>query len=470
MSHSPENRALSAGIIPTFFYYAIPSLIGLIAITTANLVDGIFVGRFIGSDALAAITLLIPYLTLLFGIALMFAIGGSVRAGKYIGENNLKAASAIFSKSLLATAGVATLFACISLGFKQPLFSALGAPTSLIKQMDAYFSVISWALIIQLITMVLYYFVRADGFPILATSALVTGAVLNILLDAYFIVFLEQGLSGAAYATFIAQSVQLMLLCCYFFQSKRTLFFSWNQRQWGEIFHTAYNGISELINEISVGVVLLLINWLMMERIGVEGVAAFTVVNFLIFLSLMLSYGIADALHLVTSQNFGAQNYTRMSQFFNTAVVSVIAIGALLVVGIHYAHHSIAHWFLGQNNPSSLELATQFFAIIWPIFLINGTNIILSCYLTAIHKATTSAMIASARSLVFPATLLLIFAWLFKQNILASSVADWRFLLALPTAEWLAFFFALLLIYPHLPNRIMSLSNPSIIDANSANQ
>ena len=72
---------LQGAIFPTFVRYAIPSILGLLAITTASIVDGIFVGRFVSSDALAAVNLMIPYLTLLFGLALMITIGGAVRAG-----------------------------------------------------------------------------------------------------------------------------------------------------------------------------------------------------------------------------------------------------------------------------------------------------------------------------------------------------------------------------------------------------
>src|SRR5210317_1390475 len=96
-----ESHALDGAIFPTFFKYLLPSLVGLIAMTSASLVDGIFIGNYVGVTALAAVNLIIPIMTLLFGVGMMLSIGGSVRCGKYLGEGNAAAASAIFSKTLL---------------------------------------------------------------------------------------------------------------------------------------------------------------------------------------------------------------------------------------------------------------------------------------------------------------------------------------------------------------------------------
>ena len=81
-----DNPILTGPFWPVFFRYALPSVAGLLALTTANIVDGVFIGNFAGADALAALNLLIPWFTLLFGMALALAIGGTVRAGRYLGE------------------------------------------------------------------------------------------------------------------------------------------------------------------------------------------------------------------------------------------------------------------------------------------------------------------------------------------------------------------------------------------------
>src|SRR5690606_2139086 len=134
-----------------------------------------------------------------------------------------------------------------------------------------YFGVIRWVLVLQLTTMVLYYFVRADGHPILATASLITGALGNIGLDALFVIHLELGLAGAAYAMALSQVLQFGVLAIYFLSPSKTLTFSLAQRKWSHLAQASHNGVSEFINEISAGLIFWLLNILLVERLGVEG-------------------------------------------------------------------------------------------------------------------------------------------------------------------------------------------------------
>lgn len=450
MSSAQENPALAGRVLPTFVYYALPSLVGLIALTTSSLVDGIFVGTYVGGEALAAITLLLPVFTLLFAVALMFAIGGSVAAGKHIGANEEAAASEVFSQTLMAAAAVATLLALLSVPLEHALYEALSVPVSLEPMVGDYFGVIRWVLILQLTTMVLYYFVRADGHPVLATSALVTGALVNIGLDAAFVIGLEMGLRGAAYALFIAQVLQCSVLSAYFFSKSRTLFFMPLQRNWSRLVSACYNGVSEFINEISAGIIFWLLNRLLVARLGVEGVAAFSIVSYFVFLSLMLSYGVADALHLLVSQNLGARNEERISAFSKAALFCSLTIGLLLTMLLLVGRTTVTGWFLDPDDNEIAEAAAQMVLIVWPLFLINGTNVIASCYLTAIHEPRPSAIVATLRGLALPAVFLVVLFGLSDRWPL-SVLSGWSFLAALPLAEWCTFAVAVVLCSRHRP-------------------
>ncbi|MDA7746870.1 MATE family efflux transporter [Psychromonas sp.] len=441
-----NSPVLKGRVISTFFYYVLPSIIGLIAITTASLVDGVFVGNTIGADALAAITLLLPYFTLLISIALMVAIGGAVSAGKFIGEQDIVSASKVFSQSLIAIVCITSILAILSLFFESQLFRVLNIPDNMVELVKDYFSVIRWVFILQLLTMVLYYFVRADGHLKLATTALVVGAMINIVLDAWFILSLEMGLVGAAYATAIAQLIQFFILAHYFLSPKKTLTFSLTADNWRLFLRSAYNGISEFINELSVGLLFLLLNVLLISRLGIDGVAAFTVVNYFIFLSVMLCYGIADALHLLVSQNFGAKNILRMQQFLITAICTTFALGGVIIFVILIWQQTAISWFLSNDADHVSTITSQLILLIWPLFVVNGLNIILSCYLTAIHQPKASAIIALSRGLIFPISLLLICYFIF-----AESEVKFSFLIALPIAEWFAFFIAIWFCYRHWP-------------------
>jgi Na+-driven multidrug efflux pump len=314
--------------------------------------------------------------------------------------------------------------------------------------MSEYFLVIIWVLVAQLVTMVLYYFVRVDGFPGLATTALVTGAAANILLDALLVGYLDYGLRGAAIATGLAQVLQFAVLACYFLKPERKLHFQLQQKHWQEIPQAFANGVSEWINELSVGLVMLLINWLLMTTQGVAGVAAFTVVNYLIFLSLMVFYGISDAMHVLISHNLGAGNAERIRRFMGCGATVILSLALTLVVTVWLFGNQVVRLFLDTTaDPATAALADRFLTILWPLFLVNGINVLLSVYLTAMHKALPSALVAFSRSLVLPALLLVG---------IARFAPEWPLLLALPLAEWLTFGLAIALFLRFRPQRVIT--------------
>lgn len=446
MSQSSQNDVILSGpVIATFMQFALPSILGLLAITTASIVDGIFVGHFVSSDGLAAINLLIPYLSLVFGLALMLAIGGAVRCGHFLGQTLTEKASAVFSKCLIVVLLVGLSFMLLSWCLDQTILGWLGTPEGLMPMIVPYFHIISAVLVVQIFTMVLYYFVRQDNGQKLATTALTTGALMNIILDALFIIHFEMGLLGAAWATAIAQTVQLFILLRYFLRQQRQL--HWNKPDnWSEMKQVSFNGLSEFINEISGGLVILVLNWLLVIRLGVDGIAAFAVINYLIFVSLMLYYGIADALHLLVSHNHGAGNAERIRQFVNTALSTVFMLSLGLTLLLLLKPQWLTQLFLDEASASTIQLSIQFIQLVWPLFLVNGINVMLSIYLTAMQKPKPSMLIALSRGFILPVGLLAVFALLWNTP---------EFLLALPLSEWLAFCLAAYLFKRFHPEKIL---------------
>ena len=155
---------VSGPIVPTFFRFVLPSMMSLLAISTASVVDGFFVGNYVGSDALAAVNLLMPYFTIWFGMALMLAVGGCVKAGAYLAQENVDAASAIFTRVFLVVMSSSLMVIPIVLVFEESLFLLLGADSSLYPLMSEYFRILCVAMVLQLCALILYYFVRVDNF------------------------------------------------------------------------------------------------------------------------------------------------------------------------------------------------------------------------------------------------------------------------------------------------------------------
>lgn len=446
-SDDEDRAALDGAIGPTFFRYLIPSLAGLIAMTSASLVDGIFIGNYVGVTALAAVNLIIPITALVFGIAMMLSVGGSVRAGKYLGENNVAAASAIFSKTLLSVAIYGVIVIVLSLAWEEALFAGLGATEALFPVMHDYYIVIMPFLFAQLIVVVLYFFVRLDGMPNLAGIALTIAAVVNVLLDYLFIVVYDWGLTGAAFATGLSQAIPMLVLMTYFYWPKRRLQFSPRQHQWREVFQSAYNGLSEFINEISGGIIAFIFNWMLIERAGVNGVAAITVVNYLMLLGFMMFFSISDTIAVMVSQNFGAGLVQRIEGFLKLAGSVVAATGAIFIGLLLTMSEEMISVFVDEHNSTEMMLlAKEFVPFFWPVFLFVGFNMLVSGYLTAIHRPFESGVIALFRSLILPAGFLVLFYYY---------LSDYQFVAAIAVAEGVAFGVAAVFFYRWRPTEAL---------------
>lgn len=442
-----DNHALEGAIVPTFFKYLLPSLIGLIAMTSASLVDGIFIGNYVGITALAAVNLIIPITTLLFGVGMMLSIGGSVRAGKYLGEGNPAAASAIFSKTLMFVAVYGVVVICLGLIFEAQLFTAVGATAELFPVMSEYYGIIVPFLFAQLIVIVQYFFIRLDGFPNLAAAALAIGSVINIALDYLFIAVYDWGLAGAAYATGLSQALPMFVMLIYFLRPERKLNFGLRQNNWKEVLQAAYNGISEFINEVSGAIIAFIFNWMMIQRAGVSGVAAITVVNYLLFLGFMMFFAISDTSQVMISQNFGARKVERIRAFLKTASALIAVLSVALIAVLTSSSDTLINLFVDEDNSAeTVALASQFVTYVWPLFLFAGFNMLISGYLTALHLPFQSGVVALCRGLIFPVGfLVLLYYW----------SPDYYFVIALPIAEGLTFVLAIVMFLRHRPEKAL---------------
>ncbi|MDE0841429.1 MAG: MATE family efflux transporter, partial [Porticoccaceae bacterium] len=284
------------------------------------------------------------------------------------------------------------------------------------------------------------------------------GAALNIALDYLFIAVYDWGLAGAAFATGVSQVVSTLVLLSYFFNPQRLLRFGFRQDNWIEVLQAAYNGVSEFINEVSGGIIAFIFNWMLIQRAGVEGVAAITVVNYLLMVGFMAFFAISDTIQVMVSQNFGARNPQRINAFLQTAAVAVIVIGALCIAVLLTASEALILLFLddqpGQGG-DTLLLALTFVNYVWPLFLFAGVNMLISGYLTAIHRPFQSGVIAVCRSLVLPAGLLIVFY---------SFLSDYQFVAALPVAEGLTFVLATVMYLRHMPMRALRDEHPRGFD------
>ncbi len=446
MSKSRFMDMIKGNITLVFFYHAIPNVLGMLALSSSGIIDGIFVGNIVGDYALASINIIMPLFSFLIGVGIMFSVGGMVRCGKYIGEGNHQAANEVFSKTLI-TVGVSTLIlSAAGLMFIDQVIMLLGANDVLAPLVREYLVIMLLFMFFLPVSLCLAFFVRVDGQPVFAAVAIISAAFINVLLDWQLVGVWKMGLQGAALATGAAHITSFSVLLLHFVTKKSVLRFFWPRHAWGEMLHAAYNGMSEFTNQLSAAIVILVFNWVMIRRFGVEGVAAFTIMHYIFFAEQIIVYGFSDALQPIISTNFGARRPDRISGFLVLGISCAVTVGVVLVVLLLAIPEKLASLFLDNGTDATYRLTLAFISFSWPAFLWNGSNVVFSSYFTAIHKPLPSAVIALSRTLFFP----LIFI-----TVLPIFFGDAGIFVSFSIAEFLTFLIVLLFFSVMRPQKVI---------------
>ena len=247
-----QNEILTKSITPLFFKFGIANVISLLALSSASMIDAMFVGNFCGKESLAAVNLISPVMSLMSGLNLVFGSGGSVRVGKYLGENRFDKAHAMFTKTVVAVSSVMIFFSVFFFVFAEEVTAFLGAEEGPLHSLAAaYLRAVSPFFLTWGLVYTFSLFIRVDGRPKLATFGLLSTAVINIALDALFIVGFQWGVSGAALATGLSSVGPTAVFLVYILFFSKNLKLKRPDGRWHELLLAAFNGSSEFLSEIS---------------------------------------------------------------------------------------------------------------------------------------------------------------------------------------------------------------------------
>ena len=182
----------------------------------------------------------------------------------------------------------------------------------------------------------------------------------------------------------------------------------------------------------------------MIKNFDIEGIAAFTVINYLLMIGIMISFGISDSLQPIISKNFGAKENKRIEEFLKLAFITTGLVGVIMILLIIFTPNTLANIFLEDTNYKTKQIVLSFATFIWIAFLFNGINLVISAYLTAIHKPLAS--IAVSRSFIFPIFFIFTLPFFFNLN---------GIFMAIPMAEFMTFIIAVILFKNFSPRKII---------------
>lgn len=416
----------------SFFYHGLPWTFGYLCLSSVSIIDAFFLGNYVGSDALAAVTLSVPIVTLIFASEIMLGAGASVRCGTYLGKGDTRNASRIFSQAILTVYLSIAVMSLAVLFFLDPIIGLLGADETLAPILKEYLQVLILFNLFLPSGFVLNYFVSIDGNPVLASASMFVSAATNIFLSWLLITKLDMGVAGVAIGSGVGYFAGFLTLVGHFFSKrKRQLYWTWIRERWLEVFTAAKNGISEGINDLSAGIIALLLNWVVMLELGLPGLVALTIAGIILDIQSTLVFGLGDALQQLVSVNNGAKKYQRIAAFLKLAAQSSLVIGLFSVAAGVLWSDGIADFFMESADEENYALVSQVIILISPVFLFSGINTIIAAYFTGLENPLYSGLIALMGTLVFPVVMVLSLMYLFGGLIVfwAISVAEFLTLL-----------------------------------------
>lgn len=369
-----------------------PTLLGLISSVLLNLADGIFVGRGVGSDALAAINIAAPVFQIATGIALMFGSGVSVVAAVHLSKGNVKAANInvtqAFTVGLLLMA-VALAFINV---FPRQTAALFGGSDMLYPMVHQYLVGVSPCLLFMVVNMVGLFAIRLDGSPNYAMSVNAVSAVLNIFLDWLFVFPLQWGIFGAAVATSISAGVGTLMVACYFLRLSHRLKLYRPKLSRTALRLTARNcgymlrlGLPTFIAETAISCMMITGNYVFMHYLHEDGVAAFSVACYLFPMIFMFGNAIAQSSLPIVSYNYGLGKSGRIRETLRLSVGMACGLGlAMSVLGYLFASQ-IVDLFIASSSPANAigERGVPLFLLTCLPFTLN---VVLIGYLQSLER------------------------------------------------------------------------------------
>ncbi len=403
-----ETHFVTLPVKKVFFKLTIPSVMSMFFSSIYMMADGIFVGHFVGSDALAAVNMVMPVIMILFAVSNMIAVGSSVKVSTALGEKNPGKARSMFSFSTALVIGVGVFFAAAGLLFSKPLIHQVIGEDQLAEMAIQYSRVLMLGLPFIMPLFAMDNFLRVCGKARYSMWINIIVSVLNIFLDWLMVAKWEWGISASALATVISMMVGSVFSFFPFFSKKITLYFTKPKIKKAELLGMLYNGSSEFLSSIASSVIATLINAVLLYLGGSVAVASYGIVMYIDTLLVGVLYGVVDSIQPAVSYNLGAGKVKRTFSFFKISCVVTAAISVLCMAVILIFPDKLAAVFSEKGNVQVMQMTVAALLLFAPSYLFTWFNMVTSAFLTAMDKPKESMIIMLFRTVLLPVSCLVI--------------------------------------------------------------
>lgn len=423
-----QNAYVKPVTLKNILKFAVPTIAMTVFMSFYTMVDGLFVSNLIGTDALSAINLTAPVIQLVTAVSTMLATGGSAVIMKKMGEQKSGEAKEDFTFLILINVFVGMVMCMAGYLAMDRIFAGMGLSAEVEKYCVEYLSrYLVFTIPILLMNNFTLYMI-ASGKATLSLICSVTGGLLNMALDYLFIAVFHMGISGAAIATGMGYSVTAVVGLFVFCRKKSLLHFQKPVFRWKVLVNAAANGCSEMATALVTGIITMMFNWTMLCYVGENGVAAVTIIMYVLMFASSLYTGYSYGVAPMVSYYYGEGNHGKLKKLVGTSF-RVIAFISIMTVAASFAlTRPLVSVFARPDNPV-YDLAVTGNRICTIALCFIGYNIFASGMFTALSNGVVSAVLAFSRSFVFMLAAMIVLPLLFGVN------GIW---LATPAAELMA--------------------------------
>ena len=378
--------------------FSVPSVIAMLLQTVITITDGYFTGNYVGEHALAAINLGLPVLYLYLGVGLCVGVGGSVICARLLGAKDRKRACEALSQTMAAAVFACVLTSVIVFVLFTPILKVLKADGDLEGYFTEYYRIMLFACPLMVWGSVLGMFIRTDGKPQFCMFVSIASCILNAVLDWYFVAVLQMGVKGSAAATLLVQIAAVVVQLGYFAGRKAGIRFSRFTFDPNMNREMLLNGSSEFIGEMASAVSMFTFNYVLMKYVGAEGVAAFTILGFVVYGYSMICIGFGQGISPLVGMCWGArETQTAMRIRVTTNKILLVIGGGIAVIFFVFGRYYAGIFGCSNAVADMVSSGFRFYAV---TFLVMGYDVINSMYFTSCGDARSSALISSLRGMI----------------------------------------------------------------------
>lgn len=400
--------------------YIIPSIVSNIAFFILAIVDGMFVGNGVGTDALGAINMAMPFIMLAGALSALFAVGGVAVAAIRFGRGDELGANQAFMHSITADLLVFAIFSIVGIGFSDSIANLLGANATYHGMVSEYIRNYSLFLIPAGLNLCLSSFCRNDGNPKISTIAAIVCTAVNIFGDWLFVFPLQKGVGGAAIATGIAQTAAVLVLLTHYFGKKGKLRFKKFQASFALYRKIILRGLPEMVSQFAAPITTICMNSVLI-RMGDVYVNAYSVAAYAGALFAAMMYGLSTGLQPLFGSSYGAKDEKSLRYFLKSGI-AMSAGGGLVIFAATFLIGRPVSLLFGAN-PAAIEVVSNILPKYSLNYVFAAISAVLASYLFSTKRTKYAISLNVCRSILFNSTCILFLPLLFGDSFVWYTIA-----------------------------------------------